>query len=192
MMYIRYPLSLRYVEDLLHERGIDISHETVRFRWNRFGPIFAAEIRKRRVSGIRSSHWRSVDHKGTVGLPYAGWAPVAFVSDGIRNQWQVNKINNLRPREGSLAVAFPPPLALEKRFSRLACGRIFPLYSRVMREGLSTGPGAKMAQSVLSGPIFSGPHDCADLVKFLQVSDIDQLFSTGPSISTPVAFEFWN
>lgn len=68
----------------------------------------------------------------------------------------------------------------------------FPLYSRVMREGLSTGPGAKMAQSVLSGPIFSGPHDCADLVKFLQVSDIDQLFSTGPSISTPVAFEFWN
>jgi putative transposase len=31
MMYIRFPLSLRNVEDLLHERGIDISHETVRF-----------------------------------------------------------------------------------------------------------------------------------------------------------------
>jgi hypothetical protein len=37
---------LRNVEDLLAERGIDISHETVRFWWNRFGPIFAAEIRK--------------------------------------------------------------------------------------------------------------------------------------------------
>jgi hypothetical protein len=49
MMYVRFPLSLRNVEDLLHERGIDISHETVRFWWNRFGPIFAAEIRKRRV-----------------------------------------------------------------------------------------------------------------------------------------------
>ncbi len=49
MMYIRYPLSLRQVEDLLFERGIDICHETVRFWWNRFGPIFAAEIRKRRV-----------------------------------------------------------------------------------------------------------------------------------------------
>jgi putative transposase len=49
MMYVRYPLSLRNVEDLLHERGIDISHETVRFWWNRFGPIFAAEIRKKRV-----------------------------------------------------------------------------------------------------------------------------------------------
>ena len=43
MMYVRYPLSLRNVEDLLAERGIDISHETVRFWWNRFGPMFAAE-----------------------------------------------------------------------------------------------------------------------------------------------------
>ena len=48
MMYIRYPLSLRQVEDLLLERGIDISHETVRLRWNRFGPLFAAELRQRR------------------------------------------------------------------------------------------------------------------------------------------------
>jgi putative transposase len=47
MMYIRFPLSLRNVEDLLHERGIDISHETVRYRWNRFGPMFASEIRKK-------------------------------------------------------------------------------------------------------------------------------------------------
>lgn len=53
-----FPLSLRNVEDLLHERGIEISHETVRYWWNRFGPLFAAEIRKRRVSGMRSSHWR--------------------------------------------------------------------------------------------------------------------------------------
>jgi transposase-like protein len=43
MTYVRYPLSLRNVEDLLYERGIDICHETVRLRWNRFGPIFAAE-----------------------------------------------------------------------------------------------------------------------------------------------------
>ncbi len=58
MMYIRFPLPLRNVENLLQERGIDVSHETVRFWWNRFGPIFAAEIRKRRVSGLRSSNWR--------------------------------------------------------------------------------------------------------------------------------------
>jgi len=49
MMYVRFPLSLRNVEDLLHERGIDICHETVRFWWNRFGPMFAAEIRSKYV-----------------------------------------------------------------------------------------------------------------------------------------------
>ena len=37
MMYVRFPLSLRNVEDLLHERGIDICHESVRHWWNRFG-----------------------------------------------------------------------------------------------------------------------------------------------------------
>ena len=58
MMYIRYPLSLRQVEDLLFERGIDICHETVRLWWNRFGPIFAAEIRKRRVKSQSYSNWR--------------------------------------------------------------------------------------------------------------------------------------
>src|SRR5581483_1220602 len=86
MMYIRYPLSLRNVEDLLFERGIDICHETVRLWWNRFGPIFAGEIRKKRVSHMRQfTHrrwhldevyvkingemrylWRAVDHEGEV------------------------------------------------------------------------------------------------------------------------------
>jgi len=58
MMYIRYPLSLRQVEDLLFERGIDICHETVRFWWNRFGPMFATKIRKRRVQRRSYSNWR--------------------------------------------------------------------------------------------------------------------------------------
>jgi putative transposase len=54
MMYVRFPLSLRNVEDLRAERGVDISHETIRFRWNRFGPMFGAEIRKRRVAHMRA------------------------------------------------------------------------------------------------------------------------------------------
>ena len=85
MMYIRYPLSLRQVEDLLFERGIDVCHETVRYWWNRFGPMFAAEIRKRRVwngsyfrwrwhldevfariNGETHYLWRAVDHEGEV------------------------------------------------------------------------------------------------------------------------------
>ncbi len=59
MMYVRYPLSLRNVEDLLFERGIDICHETVRLWWNRFGPMFAADIRRRRVQAMGAfTHWR--------------------------------------------------------------------------------------------------------------------------------------
>jgi putative transposase len=74
------------VEDLLHERGIEISHETVRFWWNRFGPMFAAEIRRKRIDRMRAfsnrrwhvaelfvkingEHrclWRAVDHEGEV------------------------------------------------------------------------------------------------------------------------------
>jgi hypothetical protein len=45
MMYVRFPLSLRNIEDLLFERGIDICHEAARLWWNRFGPMFAADIR---------------------------------------------------------------------------------------------------------------------------------------------------
>ena len=85
MMYVRFPLSLRNVEDLLHERGIEISHETVRFWWNRFGPLFAADLRKRRIYRHSYSNWqwhldevfvkingevhylwRAVDHEGEV------------------------------------------------------------------------------------------------------------------------------
>jgi putative transposase len=58
MMYDRYPLSVRQVEDLLFERGIGICHETVRFWWSRFGLMFAAEIRKRRVHHGWYSNWR--------------------------------------------------------------------------------------------------------------------------------------
>src|SRR3984957_15367806 len=86
MMYVRHPLSLRNVEDLSAERGIDISHETIRFWWNRLGPMFGAEIRKKRVARLRRFPqwrwhldevfvkingklcypWRAVDHEGEV------------------------------------------------------------------------------------------------------------------------------
>jgi len=59
MLYVRFPLSLRNVEDLLHERGIDVSHETVRFWWNRLGPMLAFEIRKKRAQQLRAySNWQ--------------------------------------------------------------------------------------------------------------------------------------
>ena len=56
MYYVRFPVSLRQVEDILQERGIDICHEAIRIWWNRFGPIFAREIRQRRKG--QHSNWR--------------------------------------------------------------------------------------------------------------------------------------
>ncbi len=83
--YVRFPLSLRNIEDLLHGRGIDVSHETVRYWWLKFGPTFSAAIRKRRIEGMKSTRrrwhldevfvkingrqhclWRAVDHEGKV------------------------------------------------------------------------------------------------------------------------------
>ena len=86
MMYVRFTLSLRNVEELLHERGIDVCYETIRLWWNRFGPMFAAEIRKKRaehqrscpqwpwhldemfvkINGEQHYLWRAVDHQGEV------------------------------------------------------------------------------------------------------------------------------
>jgi len=83
MMYVRFPLPPRNVEDLVHEHGIKISHETVRFWRNRFCPLFAAGIRRKRVSQMRAysswqwhldevfmkingethEFWRAVDHE---------------------------------------------------------------------------------------------------------------------------------
>ena len=56
MLYVRFPLSLRKVEDLLHERSVDVSYESVRYWWHRFGSKGASEIKKRRAGGMQSSN----------------------------------------------------------------------------------------------------------------------------------------
>jgi putative transposase len=86
MIYVRYPLSLRNVKDVLHDRSIDITHEMVRFWRNRFRTIFAAEILRSRVQAMRNFRhrrwllnavfmkinsvehylWRAIDHEGEV------------------------------------------------------------------------------------------------------------------------------
>ncbi|GAC1575864.1 MAG: hypothetical protein NVS3B5_07130 [Sphingomicrobium sp.] len=59
ILYIRFSLSLRNVEDLLFKRGYDLCQETVRVWWNWFGPLFAVEIRRKRVNYMRGlRHWR--------------------------------------------------------------------------------------------------------------------------------------
>ena len=80
-LYVRFTLSYRDVEDLLAERGLDVSYETVR-RWVlKFGPMFARELRRRRprptsrwhldemavmIAGAQFWLWRAVDDEGEV------------------------------------------------------------------------------------------------------------------------------
>jgi putative transposase len=80
-LYLRFTLSLRDVEDLLAERGVAVSYETIR-RWvNHFGPMIAADLRKRRprphttwhldevylkIDGRMVYLWRGVDAEGEV------------------------------------------------------------------------------------------------------------------------------
>ena len=68
MYYVRFPLSLRRVEDILHERGIDICHETVRYWWNRFGPKWRWHLDKVfvKINGEPFYLWRAIDQEGEV------------------------------------------------------------------------------------------------------------------------------
>ena len=116
MRYVRFPLSLRNVEDLLFERGIDLCHETVRLWWNRFGPMFAADIRRQRVgrmqglrqwcrhldeayvkiNGERHYLWRAVDHEGAILESYVTKkrdksAALAFIKKTLKRHGRAEK-----------------------------------------------------------------------------------------------------
>jgi putative transposase len=80
-LYHRFPLSYREVEELLLARGIIVSHETVRSWCEKFGPQYAAALRRRRsqggnkwhldevfvkINGVRHYLWRAVDQHGNV------------------------------------------------------------------------------------------------------------------------------
>jgi len=117
LMYVRFPLSLRNVEDVLFERGYDISYETVRTWWNRFGPMFASDIRKQRASKMKGfrhwrwhldemfvkingkTHylWRAVDHEGEILESYVTKkrdkkAALKFLRKVLRRRGQAEKI----------------------------------------------------------------------------------------------------
>lgn len=117
LMYVRFPLSLRNVEVALFERGYDISYETVRTWWNRFGPMFASDIKRQRASRMKGfrhwrwhldemfvktngeTHylWRAVDHEGEVLESYVTKmrdkkAALKFIKKALRRHGQAEKI----------------------------------------------------------------------------------------------------
>jgi len=129
MMYVRFPLSLRNVEDLLAERGVDICHETVRHWWNRFGPLFAADVRRQRVSRMRGFQhwkwhldemyvrlngkmvclWRSVDQEGEVLESYVTKtrdkdAALRFMEKTLKRHGKVETLTTDGPRSYKAAL----------------------------------------------------------------------------------------
>src|SRR5215472_8799676 len=109
-LYLRFTLSYRDVEELLAERGLDISYETVRCWVLKFGPVIARRLRRCRarpsnrwhldeivvrIAGERMYLWRAVDHEGEVLdvlvrlmrklLKKQGFAPRLLVTDKLRS-----------------------------------------------------------------------------------------------------------
>ena len=103
MMYVRYPLSLRQVEDLLFERGIDLCHETVRSWWNRFGPMFAAAVRKRRVQNQAYSRWRW--HLDEVFVRISG--ETHYLWRAVDHEGEVLEVFATKSRDRRAALKFP-------------------------------------------------------------------------------------
>jgi hypothetical protein len=104
-MYVRFPLSLRNVEDLLHERGIDVYHESVRLLVDRFGTYFADKVRKRRseaLGRVNQWHW----HLDEVFMKIPGWthylwrSGTEFLFYPIRSAFQ-----KMAPEGGDLVIA---------------------------------------------------------------------------------------
>lgn len=71
----------------------------------------------------------------------------------------INMLRSAERGEGWVPGPSPPPLALAKAFSPSGCGRIFPLFSRVMRERLSTDAGIMTPEIRLLRPLLSEAHD---------------------------------
>ena len=112
-LYFRFPLSYRDAEDLLAERGIDVSYETVR-RWAlKFGPAYARTLRRSRprpdcrwhldemfvsIDGKRMYLWRSVDSEGEV---------LDILVQSRRNKQAALKLmRNLLKKQGFVPEAF--------------------------------------------------------------------------------------
>lgn len=127
MLYPRFPLSPGTVDNSLHERSVNASHETVSFWWHRFGPVFDTESRKRRIERMKSSRWRwyldevlvkingewhfrwrTVDHEGEVLESFVTATrdrqmTLRFFSESARKHGQPETIVTKKLRSGRVA-----------------------------------------------------------------------------------------
>ena len=145
MYYVRYPLSFRQVEDILHERGIDICHETIRHWVSRFGGLFAHQIRHNRT-GFQSNWqwhldevfvkingefyylWRAADHEGEVLESYVTKrrdkrATLCFLRKTVRKHGSPTKIvtDKLRSYGAALKQLGASTLQITTRYLNNRC-----------------------------------------------------------------------
>lgn len=146
---VRFPLSLRIVEDVLVERGIDIWHETVRHLWNRFGPLFAADVRRQRVSPIEGFRqwkwhldevyvkingemhhlWRAVDHEGEVLESYVTntrdkQAALTFMKKALKRHGSPETVTTNGLRSYRVAMTSPGNNTDKREVGRWANNRV--------------------------------------------------------------------
>jgi len=128
MLYVRFPPSLRNVEDPLFERGYDLCHETVRLWWNRFGPLFAADIRRRRVNRMRGfRHWRW--HLDEMYVKLNG--EMVYLWRAVDHEGEILESYVTRRRDKSAALAF-----MKKALKRHGRSRT------IVTDGLRSYPAA--------------------------------------------------
>src|SRR6476620_11163709 len=119
-LYFRFPLSFREVEELMLERGVVVSYETIR-RWcAKFGQAYANQLRRRRsrpgdkwhldevfirISGTQHYLWRAVDEGSQEVLPQAAQG-AAVCAAGDRHR-QARQLPGGAPRDAGLGRASP-------------------------------------------------------------------------------------
>ena len=131
MMYVKHPLSLRNVEDLLAEREINLCHETVRFWWNRFGPMFAAEIRRTRVDHMRAyTHWRW--HLDEVFVKINGQKH--YLWRAVDHEGEVLEVFATKTRNKAAALKFVKKMMKRHGKSRVIVTDKLRSYSAAMKE----------------------------------------------------------
>jgi putative transposase len=128
IIYIRFLLSLRNVEDLLFERGIDLCHETVRLWWTRFGRMFTADIRRQRclrMRGFRQWRW----HVDEVYVKING--ETHYLWRAMEHEAEIFKSYVTKKRDKSAVLAFIKTTL--KRHGRAA---------KIVTDGLRSYPAA--------------------------------------------------
>ena len=184
MMYIRLPPLLRNVEDLLHERGIDICHKTVRFWWHRFGPMFAAQFRKRGVEGMRSSCWRW--HLDEVLVKFKGERPSLWRA--VDQEGEVLESFVTKPRDRKAALKFlKKSLKRHGRANEIVTDRLRPYGAAQRGFGISnrqeTGHWANnRAENSPCGPsVRTSPSEGSNL-RFRRMRTLQKFASVHASV----------